>query len=73
MSKLSGWQALPVQAAAGAATCRAGRRQSCSEGTAILKRAVKWEAVRGFLGVLAGPAPPQTRPGTVIGEASFEG
>lgn len=36
LTKLSGWQALPMQAAAGAATCRTGGREPCSEGTAIL-------------------------------------
>lgn len=35
LSKLSGRQALPMQAAAGAATCRAGGRESCSEGTVL--------------------------------------
>lgn len=36
LTKLWGWQALPMQAAAGAATCRTGGREPCSEGTAIL-------------------------------------
>jgi len=60
-----------MQATAGTATCRAGGRESCSEGTAILKRAVELEAVRRFLGVLAGVLPPQPRLGTVIGGASL--